>query len=410
LNSSTNDLTCKTLRRPREAVKVLKRRLLNRNPKVQLLTLELTDLAIDNCSLPLHTQIAGKDFINAVSQLARNRETVAPLKEKVLGLVQKWALKFEQSQDILPGFNELYQSLKAAGLQFGAEPVDRKHFVESYDRRASEPITIDRQSVSEAKLDKLKQDLGVVQENIALTNDMIDAADPRDNVARNEVLTQLVATLKAMEGKLVRLIAGVSDEELQRTCRSMRERIEYTLARFEDLKHGRKPAVDRFAQGRSTPEKAKGASDEAIDLIGQEISAKPAPPQKDFDPFAGLSMDAPISFPVQAVFPYVDVTASLPVINPTFQPPAPQPVIPTTYQTPLAFQAFPPSMPYMFPSTVAPQPVHPPQFQVAPPSHPAPPPEVKIRHNMGLSQEEAKSEPEKKPTAEFDDLFNLDQI
>jgi hypothetical protein len=35
---------------------------------------------------------------------------------------------------------------------------------------------------------------------------------------------------------------------------------------------------------------------------------------------------------------------------------------------------------------------------------------VRIRHNMGLSQEETKSEPEKKPAAEFDDLFNLDQI
>mmetsp|Transcript_19719 Transcript_19719/g.36327 ORF Transcript_19719/g.36327 Transcript_19719/m.36327 type:complete len:491 (-) Transcript_19719:6025-7497(-) len=452
---------------PKEAIKVLKRRLLSRNPKVQLLTIELLDLAVDNCSLPLHNQVASKDFTSAISQLARNRETPQLTREKLAGLVQKWALKFDHSQDVLPGFNELYQSLKAAGMQFPPEPPGsrRQHFSEepqpySSSSSLSAP-SVERRSLPSSKVEKLKKDLGVVEENIQLTNEIIDASDPRDDATRNDILCQLVATLRAMESKLVKLISGVDDDELLNISIEMKDKVDFTLKRFEDLRHGRKPEANRLGyKSNPSPPKVEKEFNPYIepyqepkpspyveskqafpDLMGVDLVTGPSP-QVPFDPFADLPAAKPQStaFASQILFPSSSTPqASISPVVPQPTVPLPQPVVapqtvPTQpYQTaPAAFSGFPQGFQYdpmkaMFGSSVPFQSFTPsPYTTMTPQSYQGQQPqgfapqvpqsypsqasaEVKVKHNMGYVQEERKEEPQK-PKEEFHDLFSLEKI
>jgi len=81
----------------------------------------------------------------------------------------------------------------------------------------------------------------VVKGNINLTNEMIDAANPRDNVKSNEVLTEMVSTLKGMEQKLFQLISTIDHEDMMNLTLLINDDLHKTLNRYKKLEKGQKP-------------------------------------------------------------------------------------------------------------------------------------------------------------------------
>lgn len=67
--------------------------------------------------MPLHTQIASKDFLTFQISLLRTRDT-PDVQVKILYLIKKWGVRFEGQKDILPNFYETYNSLKNSGVVF----------------------------------------------------------------------------------------------------------------------------------------------------------------------------------------------------------------------------------------------------------------------------------------------------
>jgi len=51
---------------PKEAAKMFKKKLSLKDPKAIMLTLELLDQAMVQCGLPMHQQVAQKEFMNAL--------------------------------------------------------------------------------------------------------------------------------------------------------------------------------------------------------------------------------------------------------------------------------------------------------------------------------------------------------
>jgi hypothetical protein len=448
---------------------------------VQLLTIELLDLAVDNCSLPLHTQVASKEFTTAASQLVRNRETNLLAKEKLLGLIQKWAFKFEHSQDVLPGFSELYDSLKTAGVQFPVESAGRRYISDEDRYREEEPeqrpyrgaepqvrqsvssgVSLGaRRSLPSAKREKLRKDLGVVQENIDFTNEIIDTSDPREDATTNDVLCQLVATLRAMEGKLARLIASVDDDELQGIASDIKDDAEFTLRRFDDLRRGRRPEANRYKQAvaKSSPVKERKEDKRPVPEFMAVETEDPAvlavdlvtgpPVEEPFDPFADIpavkpqatsfasqltSMQSgfPVSIPPPAVTtkgPFLQSVQPIPT-QPYQAPPQVFSSLPQAYQYDPMAAMFGPSMSAYSPSpfttltpqayqTQPPQSYTPQQLQSFSTQQPqslttqqSPAAGVKVKHNMGYVQEETRvvETEKKKSKEEFQDLFSLEKL
>lgn len=80
-------------------------------PHEQLIALDLIDYVVDVCNLPLHNQISSKDFITFLLTLLKSKE-FPELQYKILSLIKKWGMKFENKRDILPNFFETYNSLR----------------------------------------------------------------------------------------------------------------------------------------------------------------------------------------------------------------------------------------------------------------------------------------------------------
>ena len=83
----------------------------------QLIALDLLDYVVVECGLPLHTQISSKDFITFMLTLLKTKDS-PDVQFKILILIKKWGIRFENKRDVLPNFYETYNSLKINRVVF----------------------------------------------------------------------------------------------------------------------------------------------------------------------------------------------------------------------------------------------------------------------------------------------------
>jgi len=72
---------------------------------------------MDEGKMPLHTQVATKDFISVLIGLIKYKDN-PEIQVKILYLIKKWGIRFENQKDILPNFFETYAALKKNNVVF----------------------------------------------------------------------------------------------------------------------------------------------------------------------------------------------------------------------------------------------------------------------------------------------------
>ena len=77
--------------------------------------------------MPVHTQVAAKDFLTILISLLKTRDT-PEVQVKILYLIKKWGQRFEKQKDILPNFYEVFQTLKSNNVVFP------ENFESTYDK------------------------------------------------------------------------------------------------------------------------------------------------------------------------------------------------------------------------------------------------------------------------------------
>lgn len=97
------------------------------NQETQILALDILDFLVTEGKMPVHTQVAAKDFLTILISLLKTRD--APeVQVKILYLIKKWGTRFEKQKDILPNFFEVFNTLKSNSVVFP------ENFESSYQR------------------------------------------------------------------------------------------------------------------------------------------------------------------------------------------------------------------------------------------------------------------------------------
>lgn len=119
----------------KEAMRALKKRLLHKNPNVQIATLHLTDFCIKNGGIHFLVEIASREFMDSVVILVKpSNSTVTNFNQEVqklaLECIQDWVNVFE-GQLQLSYVNQVYKQLKSEGYKFPAPKQITSTFIDT---------------------------------------------------------------------------------------------------------------------------------------------------------------------------------------------------------------------------------------------------------------------------------------
>ncbi|CAK5264176.1 unnamed protein product [Mycena citricolor] len=107
----------------KDAVRALKRRLGHKNPNVQNLALELTDVCVKNAGDAFLTEIASREFMDNLVSILKMPALNSEVKANILRVVQNWSTAFEsKGKGELKYVGAVYKTLVHEGFKF--PPLD----------------------------------------------------------------------------------------------------------------------------------------------------------------------------------------------------------------------------------------------------------------------------------------------
>ena len=293
---SANEILLTHTDEVKKYVAYMKNKIRDLNKNTQLLALDFLDYSIDDGKIPLWTQVGSKDFLTSLVNLYKTRSD-EEVQNKILYLIKKWSNKFQKYNTIIPNFNSTYENLKNNDIEF---PDDMESTYEKYlqggnSSNTNNNIFQNKEITSENKnyLKRINLDLRtssyerkykrLVNKLDDWTQQIQDANVLMDMVNENgfdDELRGLCNDLESGKGQLIDTIESgkLKDEQLMQISLNVREDIEMTLKRWDDVKKGRKPESFKssFFNGQNTDNNYKNNISEnnsnqnkgGIDLLG----------------------------------------------------------------------------------------------------------------------------------------------
>ena len=245
----------------------MKVKLQNFSKSKQLLLLDVLDFLVDKGNMNIWSSISSKKFFQGLLDLLRTRD-IPEVQMKLLGLIQKWGLNFEDKKSALPNFYNVYNKLRNSNVQFPNDFESNYQIYISnsnsnnynksnnYDNKNDEYEENDDSDKEDGEtfyyMESLKNKLKVpnfehkyrrlvnflvkMHDNIQMANLLIDNRE-------RSGLKDIINTLREGNNTLIDTISGgrLKDEKLMEITLGTTEDINQTLNREEDIKNGYKP-------------------------------------------------------------------------------------------------------------------------------------------------------------------------
>lgn len=311
LNMEICDLINESSDGARDAMKAIRKRLTQnagKNYTVIMYTLTVLETCTKNCGKAFHVLVATKEFIQELVKLIGPKNDPPPIvQEKVLSLIQVWADAF-RSQPDLNGVVQVYHELKNKGIEFPATDLDSLAPIYTPQRSVPDgaatessisvsphhasltpgsPAMPPPSSMSQDQIAKLQSELDIVTMNMTVLGDMLTELKPgQEDPSDYQLLTELVATCREMQNRIVELLGKVNHDELTAELLRLNDELNSLFLRYARFEKNRDPktassttpsAILGAAMGLPTPAAAAAAdkkeslidlSDEATGVTG----------------------------------------------------------------------------------------------------------------------------------------------
>ena len=234
----------------------MKIKLNNFSKNKQLLLLDILDFLVDKGNMNIWACISSKKFFQSLLDLLKTKD-VPEVQMKLLGLIQKWGLNFEDKRNILPNFYNVYNKLRSNNVQFPSDfesnyqiyisenENSNKYNNNDYEEKEkdfSDKEDNDDDNETFYYMDSLKDVLKVpnfehkyrrLVNFLVKMHDNIEKANLLMDCKEYAGLKDIINTLREGNNTLIDTISGgrLKDEKL----------MEITLGRDEDIKNGYKP-------------------------------------------------------------------------------------------------------------------------------------------------------------------------
>ncbi|KAJ7524138.1 hypothetical protein O6H91_18G079800 [Diphasiastrum complanatum] len=243
----------------KDVVKAAKKRLGNKSPKVQILTLTVLETLIKNCGDAIHHQVAEKDVLHEMVKIVKKKGDMA-VREKILVLLYSWQEAFGGSRGRYPQYYAAYDELRRMGVEFpepapeNAVPIftpPQTHPVTAsptlaygfpaYPPPLEAPNATDVPGLSMSEIENARSGVEVLSE-------MLNAVDLQDKDGlKAEVIVELVEQCRSTQQRVVNLVNTTTDESLLFQGLALNDDLQRVLAKHDSLSSGSPSLPEKLA-------------------------------------------------------------------------------------------------------------------------------------------------------------------
>ncbi|KAM5148445.1 target of Myb1 membrane trafficking protein [Mantella aurantiaca] len=306
LNMEICDIINETEEGPKDAIRALRKRIVgNKNFQEVLLALTALETCVKNCGHRFHVLVASQEFVEGVlvkTILPKNNPPTI-VHDKVLNLIQAWADAFRSSPD-LTGVVTVYEDLRRKGLEFpmtdldtlspihtpqpsivkpepvpqpDCPPLDPVQRGGSINRAVPSPFISPAEGPTDGavtptidQMGKLRSELEVVNGNVKVMSEMLTELVPQKAKESDlELLQELNRTCRSMQQRILELIPRVTHEQLTEELLIVNDNLNNVFLRHERF--------ERMFSGQTgrTPESQVPSNRDALPSL---IDLETAPP------------------------------------------------------------------------------------------------------------------------------------
>ncbi|XP_074556652.1 TOM1-like protein 3 isoform X2 [Curcuma longa] len=240
------DLNLLMARQAKDALKILKKRLGSKNPKIQILSLFVLETLSKNCGDNVHQQIVERDILHEMVKIVKKKPDLN-VTEKILVLIDAWQEAFGGAGGKYPQYHGAYKELRAAGVEFPPHtentvplftppqnhPISYQPAASVYENAAAEASL--QSDFSALSLEEIQNAQGVAN----VLSDMLNALDPKNREElKQEVIVDLVEQCHSYQKRLMILVNNTGDEELLHQGLTLNDELQLVLQRYNDILKG----------------------------------------------------------------------------------------------------------------------------------------------------------------------------
>ncbi|KAI4383022.1 hypothetical protein MLD38_008905 [Melastoma candidum] len=224
-----------------DLIRSIKKRIMMKSPRVQLLALVLLETCVKNCEKAF-SEVAAEKVLDEMVKLIDDPQTVVSTRNKALTLIEAWG---ESTNELryLPVYEETYKSLKSRGIRFPGR-----------DTESLAPIFTPPQSVSAQESDanlanrfrddvtvptltpeQTKEAFDVARNSVELLTTVLSSS-PQQDAFKDDLTMALLQQCRQSQYRVQRIIeTGGDDEALLFEALNVNDELQKVLQKYEEL-------------------------------------------------------------------------------------------------------------------------------------------------------------------------------